>query len=68
MVALLVLCGFMASCTTFPGVFVPGPVDPAGACCVIGGNCIVVLQADCEQQLGTYLGDGFPCGLGPCPG
>jgi len=70
---LLVLCGLMASCTTFPGVSFPDvfgtePPEPVGACCLIGGNCIVVTQDDCVQQLGNYLGDGFPCGLGPCPG
>jgi hypothetical protein len=73
MAVLLVLCGLMASCTTFPGVIFPDgfgaePPEPTGACCLIGGNCIVVPQDECLQQLGNYLGDGFPCGLGPCPG
>lgn len=63
--ALVMLAGLTASCNTLPGVIV---TDPAGACCLIGGNCIVVPQDDCLQQLGTYLGDGLPCGLGPCPG
>jgi len=64
MAAVVMLCGLASSCTAFPNVVV---ADPAGACCLIGGNCIVVQQDDCLKQLGTYLGDGFPCGLGPCP-
>jgi hypothetical protein len=34
---------------------------PTGACCLPDGTCVVTTAADCQAQLGLYLGDDVPC-------
>jgi hypothetical protein len=37
-----------------------------GACCFLDGSCIVAERPDCENQDGTYQGDGSTCEPNPC--
>ena len=43
-----------------------GPGDDLGACCLGGGACNVLSQADCAAQAGDYQGNGTGCGGGTC--
>ena len=44
-----------------------GPTgDPIGACCLFDGSCIVVTEAECQTQGGTYLGDDATCDDAGC--
>jgi spore coat protein A len=40
---------------------------PAGACCLFNGTCVVITQADCNAQGGTYQGDLSMCEMADCP-
>ena len=37
----------------------------AGACCLLGGSCVVLKQSQCAGLLGTYNGDGSTCASVP---
>tara|TARA_R110001592_G_scaffold14362_1_gene64376 strand:+ start:3930 stop:5483 length:1554 start_codon:yes stop_codon:yes gene_type:complete len=41
------------------------PGDPTGACCVVGGNCIITKEVWCT---GEWQGDGTTCDPDPCEG
>ena len=43
-----------------------GTPPPTGACCFLDGSCVVAEQHDCEDQHGTYMGDGTTCDPNPC--
>lgn len=45
----------------------PPPPDPTGACCRIGGWCLIVSESACVDSLGRYLGDDTSCAPNPCP-
>jgi hypothetical protein len=51
-----------------PGTTCPGACGPqTGACCNADGTCTpAMLQADCEDCHGTYLGDGSTCAGSNC--
>ncbi|QQS08695.1 MAG: multicopper oxidase family protein [Phycisphaerales bacterium] len=40
---------------------------PTGACCLVDGTCVVVTQASCNSQSGTYQGNNTSCSPNPCP-
>lgn len=40
---------------------------PTGACCLSDGSCVVLTQAVCDIQQGTYWGDDTVCDPNPCP-
>lgn len=40
--------------------------DPMGACCLPDGSCIVVTEAQCRTQDGTYQGDDATCDDANC--
>jgi hypothetical protein len=40
---------------------------PTGACCLAGGICTILTQANCGTQGGTYQGDNTSCTPNPCP-
>ncbi len=40
--------------------------DPMGACCLFDGSCIVVTEAQCQTQGGTYHGDDATCDDAGC--
>ncbi len=62
---------YAASCTTDGGEYhetticVDRPCDATGACC-LNSSCTTQNQIDCEQNGGTYLGDGAECDPGVC--
>ena len=43
-----------------------GTPPPTGACCFMDGSCVVAGQQDCEDEHGTYMGDGTTCDPNPC--
>ncbi len=43
----------------------PPPPLP-GACCTITGNCVEILETECEAQHGVFLGPEIPCGPNTC--
>jgi hypothetical protein len=50
-----------------PGELCCPPPGGYGACCFPTGECRLLLQPDCEQQGGSYLGDSTLCEPNPCP-
>ncbi len=42
-----------------------GP-GPTGACCFADGSCLVQQESQCEDQQGSYQGDGTVCEPDPC--
>lgn len=38
-----------------------GPVDPLGACCLVKGRCVELLEEECAASGGTYQGDVTRC-------
>ena len=43
-----------------------GVAFPPGACCLVGGACVVVSEYACSAQQGLYRGNGTPCQPDPC--
>ncbi len=43
-----------------------GAPPPTGACCFADGSCVVLEQQQCEEQGGSYQGDGSTCEPDPC--
>lgn len=41
-------------------------VLPTGACCLPDGACTILPRSQCEEQEGTYQGDGSACEPNPC--
>lgn len=39
---------------------------PVGACCLVGGGCDDLMSFTCEDQGGTFLGDGTSCSETAC--
>ncbi|MBL8745728.1 MAG: multicopper oxidase domain-containing protein [Phycisphaerae bacterium] len=39
----------------------------SGACCLPSGDCAITLAGQCENQGGTYQGNGAGCSPNPCP-
>jgi len=38
-----------------------------GACCATDGSCSVLTTTECQNQSGTFQGDGTTCQPNPCP-
>ena len=38
-----------------------------GACCAADGSCSITTESQCEEEEGTYQGDGTVCDPNPCP-
>lgn len=52
---------------SFFGVaFYPGPVPPAGACCMPDGSCTMTCELDCVAP-GFWHGESTLCDPNPCP-
>jgi hypothetical protein len=43
-----------------------GAAFPPGACCLVGGACVVVSEYACSAQQGLYRGNGTLCQPDPC--
>ncbi len=43
-----------------------GAPVPEGACCLPDGSCLVAQAGQCQEQHGTYMGDGTTCEPNPC--
>jgi hypothetical protein len=43
-----------------------GTPTPPGACCLVGGVCVVVSEYVCSLQQGSYQGNGTLCQPDPC--
>jgi parallel beta-helix repeat protein len=43
-----------------------GVAFPPGACCLVGGACVVVSEYACSAQQGLYRGNGTLCQPDPC--
>lgn len=41
---------------------------PYGACCLPTGECISLMEANCEAGGGSFMGDDSVCDPNPCPG
>jgi hypothetical protein len=44
----------------------PGGNPTPGACCFSDGSCVLLLEADCSAQGGTFQGDGTNCDSTDC--
>jgi len=40
--------------------------DPTGACCLFDGSCVLVTEAQCKAEGGTYQGDDVTCDDAVC--
>lgn len=52
----------VASCDSVSCVAPPA----LGACCLAGGSCAQLTEAECANHSGTYHGDGTQCSLSTC--